>query len=340
MKTTLYTLLIITTTLLFSCKNSSDINEIKIEGLAQGTYYVITYYSDDTVDYQPQIDSFFRAFDHSASVYQPTSIISGFNRNDQNIFADDHFTTVFNKSMEVSANTNGAFDITVMPLVNAWGFGFTNASVMESAKVDSLLALVNYQNIHLENGRLIKKDQRMMIDFNAIAQGYSVDLIGQMLDKKGIHAYLIDVGGEVFAKGLKPDGSAWRVGIEKPAKEADADRKIEAVIELKDKALATSGNYRKFFMRNGIKYSHTIDPATGYPVMHSLLSVSVLANDCITADAYATAFMVMGLEKARMFLGTHPEMQAYFIYSDKEGKDAVWGTPGLMPLLEQEKPAQ
>jgi len=319
---------------LFSCSNFSNKKEVKIEGLAQGTYYAITYYDKEGINYQTAIDSFFKAFDMSASVYLEESIISRLNNNDSTAIADEAFKYIFNKSMEVSRKTEGAFDITVMPLVNAWGFGFTDPMKLDSAIVDSILPLVNYRNIKLVNGKLIKNNPEIKVDFNAIAQGYSADLIGKILESKGIENYLIDVGGEVLAKGTKSGNKMWKVGIEKPAENADDARKLNAVVNLKNKALATSGNYRRFFVKDGIKYSHTIDPKTGFPVNHTILSTSVMANDCITADAYATAFMVMGLEKIKSFLKQNPDLEAYIIYAEPNGRLATWTSNGLKELIE------
>jgi thiamine biosynthesis lipoprotein len=205
---------------------------------------------------------------------------------------------------------------------------------LDSSKVDSILPLVNYENVQLINGRLIKKYPGIKIDFNAIAQGYSADLIGKILESKGIEDYLIDVGGEVLAKGTKPGNKMWKVGIEKPAENADDERKLNAVVNLKNKALATSGNYRRFFVKDGRKYSHTIDPKTGFPVNHTVLSASVLAKDCITADAYATAFMVMGLEKIKIFLKQNPDLEAYIIYTEPDGRLSAWTSNGLEELIE------
>lgn len=319
-----------------SCNNLNNLKEVKINGLAQGTYYAITYYDKHESDYQSEIDSLFKAFDISASVYLKESVISRFNNNDSTVMADDAFITIFNKSQEVSEKTEGAFDITVMPLINAWGFGFTDPMKLDTAQVDSLLPLVNYRNVKLENSKLIKNSPGIMMDFNAIAQGYSADLIGKMLESKGIDNYLIDVGGEVLAKGTKPGNINWKVGIEQPTENADDPRELNAVVNLRDKALATSGNYRRFFIKDGVKYSHTIDPKTGFPVNHRVLSVSVLANDCITADAYATAFMVMGLDKTKLFLNQNPDMEAYIIYTDTTGQLVNWASKGIEKLIETE----
>jgi len=309
-----------------SCNNNKE--PVSFTGEAQGTYYAITYFDDQSRNFQPQMDSLFKSFDLSASVYSKESVISRFNRNDSTVLSDQVFDAVFNKAMEVSEETGGAFDITVMPLVNVWGFGYTERSKVDSALVDSLLSLVGYQKIKLVNRRLQKEDSAMMIDFNAIAQGYTCDLIGKFLESKGINNYLVDVGGEVLGKGTKANGVPWRVAIEKPAADASDQREIQVTVSLNNKALATSGNYRSYFMENGKKYSHTIDPATGFPVQHSVLSVSVLADDCMTADAYATAFMVMGLEKTKQFLNTKRGLEAYIIY-DQDGVLTVWSSKGF-----------
>lgn len=319
------------------CKKLTGEHEIKINGMAQGTYYAITYFDAEKRNFQPEIDSFFKAFDRSASVYLPESVISRFNNNDTSTVADEAFIAVFEKSREVSEATNGAFDITTMPLTNAWGFGFTDPMKLDSSIVDSLLKFVDYRNISLIGGKLVKTNPGIKIDYNAIAQGYSADLIGKMLREKGIDNYLIDVGGEVLGRGKKPDGSRWKVGIEKPTANAEDERTIDAIVELEDRALASSGNYRRFFMKDGVKYSHTIDPKTGFPVNHSLLSVSVLAEDCITADAYATAFMVMGTDKAKEFLGSHTGLEAHFIYTNPEGNYETWTSPGLEKLIVRSK---
>jgi len=326
--------------LLASCSGNKTLVEVRFEGEAQGTYYAVTYYDSKGISYQPAIDSFFRAFDQSASVYRKESIISRLNGNDSTAQADEIFSYVFNKSMEVSEKTEGAFDITVLPLVNAWGFGFTDPMKLDSAQVDSILPLVNYRNVKLINGKLVKTNQAIMVDFNAIAQGYSADLIGKILESHGIENYLIDVGGEVLARGTKPDNKLWKVGIEKPAENAGDERKLNAVVSLRDKALATSGSYRKYFVKDGIRYSHTIDPKTGFPVNHTVLSVSVLAGDCISADAYATSFMVMGLDKTKKFLALHPELNAYIIYSDASGKLTTWSSDGLSQLVEAVTPEE
>ena len=315
------------------CTNKKEMRLYKITGTAQGTYYAITYCSDSNENLQPAVDSLFREFDRSVSAYLSTSLLSRINNNDTTASADPIFETVFKKSMEISAKTGGAFDITVGPLVNAWGFGFSKRSNVDQALVDSLLPLVGYHKVRLVNGQLIKSDPRIRIDFDALAQGYTSDWLGQYFESKGIKNYLIDVGGEVLGKGSKPDGKIWSVAIEMPSKNAEDERKIQAILSLKDKAISTSGSYRKYYVENGTRYSHTIDPFNGYPVRHNLLSVSVLADDCITADAYATAFMVMGLEKSKSFLDQHDEIEAYFISDDQKGGFSVYYTEGFNQLL-------
>ena len=246
---------------------------------------------------------------------------------------DFYFTDIFNLSKEIHSNTTGAFDPTVGPLVNAWGFGFTDRMKVDQNVVDSLLPLVNFHKVKIAENKVIKEDSRIQFDFNAIAQGYSVDLVGKLLESKGIENYLIDIGGEVLAKGKKPNGDLWEVGIEKPKDNASYGEGLQAIVKLENKALATSGNYRKFYEVNGIRYSHTIDPKTGYPVQHSLLSVSVLADECATADAYATAFMVLGLEKSKTLLNEFKNLDAYFIYSDEHGNLKTFFTREFTDIL-------
>ena len=318
---------------LFSCGKKKELKIFKMSGAAQGTYYAITYCADNNENLQPAVDSLLKQFDKSVSAYVPTSILSRLNNNDSNTVADSIYETVFKKSMEVSASSDGAFDVTVGPLVNAWGFGFAKKETVTQAKVDSMLPLVGYHKVQLIKGKLVKADPRIRIDFDAIAQGYSSDWLARFFEKKGITNYLIDVGGEVLGRGAKPDGKIWSVGIEMPAKNAGDGRQFQAVISLKNRAISTSGSYRKYYEENGIRYSHTIDPANGYPVRHNLLSVSVVADDCITADAYATTFMVFGLEKSKIFLAKNPELEAYFISDDQQGGFAIFYTKGFEKFL-------
>lgn len=323
--------------MLASCKHRKEPVLVKFTGNTQGTYYAITYYDADSLNLQSSVDSLLNRFDSTASVYKANSIISRLNNNDTSCRADKMFSTIFEKSMEVSEKTNGAFDITVGPLVSAWGFSWKGRIKMDQHKVDSLMPLVGYHKVILDNGKLIKTDPRIRIDFDAIAQGYAVDVVAAFLDSKGIQSYLIDIGGEVLARRTKPGGEKWNVAIEMPTKNADDERKIEAVVLLQDMAISTSGSYRKYYEENGIRYSHTIDPSNGYPVKHTTLSVSVLAKDCMTADAYATAFMVMGVEKGKEFLKKHPKLEVYFIYSAPDGSMKTYYTKGFSKLLRKDE---
>lgn len=319
-----------------SCQDEADKTQTRIQflGEAQGTYYAISYFATDTLITQNAIDSVLTAFDLSASIWVKESIISKINNNDLNVVLDDNFIEIFKLSKKISQATNGAFDITVGPLVNAWGFGFKNKIKLPYKSVDSLLELVNFDGITLKNNKILKENLNIQIDYNAIAQGYSVDLIGGVLQSKGISNYLIDIGGEVLGKGEKPDGKKWIVGIEKPSGEADSDRKIDVTIELKDKAIATSGNYRKFYEENGVRYSHTIDPKTGYPAKNNLLSATVMCDSAAIADGYATALMVMGVEKSMLFLKNHPELDAYLIFSSQDNEYKTWGTERFLKLID------
>lgn len=310
--------------------------KMTINGQTQGTYYAVTYYDYEGRNFRPAIDSILMAFDRSVSLWNPSSIITRVNINDSTVVPDDWFTDLFTKSKEVSRKTSGAFDMTVGPLVSAWGFGLENRLTLDSVKVDSILRFVGYQLVQLENGKVIKQDPRIRIDFNAIAQGYAVDVLADYLESQEVRIFLVDIGGEVLARGLKPDGSKWRVGIEKPASDPSDDRKLKAILEVMDEAIATSGNYRKFYEENGIRYSHTIDPSTGYPARNSLLSVSVKAESCWEADAYATAFMVMGLAKSMDYLSSSDDLDAYMIYSDSSGALQTTMTKGFKRILAEE----
>lgn len=299
------------------CKSDQK-SLIKFEGNAQGTTYHISYLSDDGISHKTAIDSLLNEIDASMSTWLPGSIISRINNNDKSVIVDHYFIDVFNKSLEVSEKTDGLFDVTVGPLVNSWGFGFTKKATLHSIAIDSLIHFVGYKMVKLEGNKIIKAKQEIKIDFNAIAQGYSVDVLANYLESKGIDNYLVELGGELKAKGKK-DNENWKVGIDKPDEKSTSQRKLEAVINLNNKALATSGNYRKFYEENGQKFSHIIDPRTGYPARQNLLSATVIADEGIVADAYATAFMVMGLKKSIQFLEENKnlKLEVYFIYDDQ-----------------------
>jgi len=310
-------LFLLAATLFTACKQKANFL-MKITGSAQGTTYSIAWVSADRINYQPPVDSIFRKIDSSLSTYLPVSIISRINQNDSSVTLDEHFMTVFKKAEEVSENTGGEFDVTVAPLVNVWGFGFEKKDKPDSAVIKKLLQITGYKMVKLAGNKLVKEKNEIMLDFNAIAQGYTVDVLAAFLEHKGIQDYFVELGGEVKTKGRKSDKQPWRVGIDKPKENETEERELQVILELENKSLATSGNYRKFYVEEGRKYSHIIDPFTGYPAKNSLLSASVIADDCMTADAYATAFMVMGLEKAKQFLEQHKELNldVYFVYDE------------------------
>jgi len=331
------TLLFVLFSLLISCNRQPKPIFISFGGFTQGTTYSITYENPDSSVYKLAIETLLANFDSSLSIYNSQSVITKINNNQLNL-PDTYLQTVFEKAQEVYNNTDGAFDITVAPLVNAWGFGFHNRSGITNSLVDSLLEFVGFNHISIKDSLIIKTDPRIMIDMNAIAQGYSVDVVADFLEKKGVDNYLVEIGGEVKTKGLNPKQKPWRIGIDKPEdNNMIPGKNLQAIITLTNKSLATSGNYRKFYEHNGVKYSHTINPKTGYPVTHSLLSATVTANDCMTADAYATAFMVMGLEKAYELAINLPDIEAYFVYSDKNGQYQVKSTPGIDQWIEEVK---
>lgn len=321
--------------IIISCKQTPKTTYLSFSGFTQGTTYSITYESIDSINYQKEVDYLLAEFDTSLSTYIPSSFISKINRNEWNKM-DDYLITVLEKSQEVYKMTDGAFDITVAPLVNAWGFGFSNKEEMTNAKVDSILEFVGFDKISFHDSIITKSDPRIMLDMNAIAQGYSVDVIADFLERKGISNYLVEIGGELKTKGLNSKGKEWKIGIDKPFdNNLMPGENLQAIIKLTNKSLATSGNYRKFYEHNGVKYSHTINPKTGYSVNHSLLSTTVIANDCITADAYATAFMVLGLEKSYELAMQLPDIEAYFVYSNENGEFQVKETPTLKELIEE-----
>jgi len=321
--------------IMVSCVKNDLVTIIQFSGEAQGTYYSITYFATDTAVKQYEIDSLLDDFDRSASIWVSNSTISKINNNVPGVIVDEHFAEVFKQSKRIWKATDGAFDITVGPLVNAWGFGFKKKIPIDQHLVDSLLKLVNFGGITLHNNKIIKADSNIQIDYNAIAQGYSVDLVGGFLKSRGIENYLIDIGGEVLAKGTKPEGKLWRVGIEKPSEDSDSERKLNATIEISNKAIATSGNYRKFYEQDGIRYSHTINPKTGYPAKHNLLSATVMTDSAAIADGYATALMVMGLEKAKIFLEKNPTLAAYLIFSNTNGEFETWATKNISTLVQE-----
>lgn len=304
-----------------------------INGLVFGTVYNITYQYDGNL--QKEIEAELKKFDGSLSPFNDSSVITRINRNEE-IVTDSFFQTCFNRSMEISKATKGAFDITVAPLANAWGFGFKKGAFPDSTMIDSLLEITGYEKVKLENGKVVKTDPRVMLSCSAVAKGYSVDVVAHFLDRKGIKNYMIDIGGELVVKGKNPKDSNWRIGINKPIDDSlSVNQELQTTLQLTDAGIATSGNYRNFYYKDGKKYAHTIDPRTGYPVQHNILSATVIAEDCMTADALATAFMVMGLKEAEAFANTYPQIDAYFIYSDENGEFKTYFTKGMEKYMTQ-----
>ncbi|MDA3905308.1 MAG: FAD:protein FMN transferase [Bacteroidales bacterium] len=317
-----------------SCSSSNE--KIHLIGEAQGTYYSIIYFDDSERNLKFQIDSILDAFDQSVSIYKPQSIVSKVNRN-EDVLLNNWFLNNFYEAIRIAKLTDGAMDITIGPLANAWGFGtFDQPEIIDSVLIDSVKQLVNFRAVSIQDRRLIKQDPRIQLNFNAIAQGNSVDVVGDYFISLGIDNFLIDIGGELLGKGEKPNGEKWIVGIEKPSESSDDERVLQQTFALQNNALATSGNYRKYYEIDGVRYAHSLDPKTGFPVEHSLLSVSVLTKTCTEADAFATAFMVMGIEKSLRYIEQHAEIQAYFIYFDKEYGIQTQMSDGFMKALELE----
>ncbi|NPD92683.1 FAD:protein FMN transferase [Xylanibacter muris] len=303
------------------------------KGFIFGTAYSIIYQYDHSIN--NEIKDELQKVDECLSIFNRHSTVSHVNDNTPTKI-NDMFTYIFNLSQKISEDTDGAFDITVAPLVNAWGFGFKNGIYPDKATVDSLRKFTGYKNVRIKNGKVIKENPGIMLDFSAIAKGYGSDVIANYLKGKGIENFMVEIGGEIVVRGKNEKQQEWKIGVTKPTDDSlNTSPKIQTVISLTSKAMATSGNYRNFYYRNGKKYAHTIDPATGYPVQHTILSATVFADNCATADAYATAFMVTGLDKAMTILENHPELMAYFIYSDEKGKNAVWHSPALKDKIQK-----
>ena len=302
------------------------------QGMVFGTVYKITYqYAEDLqADIKTELDK----VNASLSPFQKQSIISCINSNDPNVVPDSMFLHVFQLAKAISADTHGAFDITVAPLVNAWGFGFESSQGVDSLTIDSLRQYVGMANVFFDGEQIIKTDSCVKLDCSAIAKGYGCDAVAALFDSKGIRNYMVEIGGEIVVKGINSKRSRWGIGINKPVDDSLAQSsELQTIVRVSDIAMATSGNYRNYYYRDGKKYAHTIDPRTGYPVQHSILSATVLAPDCATADAYATSFMVLGLDSAMAICNRHPHLQGYFIYADEQGRFATCHTDGFEQWL-------
>lgn len=313
-----------------SCGRQS--HKIVLQGLAQGSYYAVTYYDAENRNFQPEIDSIFHAVDMSVNLWVDSSIISKVNRN-EDVTLDSIFLDNFRIAMETARLSDGYFDPTISPIVAAWGFSYKSGDSITPQLIDSLKQLVDYRKIRIENGMVVKENPNMKLDFNAIAQGYTSDLIALFLESRGIKNYLVDTGGEIMARGSKPNGQPWIVGIEKPAENWDSEQVVQTRITLCDKGLVTSGSTRKYTERNGRRYSHCIDPKTGYPVEHNVLSATVLAENSVWADALASICMVMGMEKSLPLIESMDGVEAYYIFVNDQNELETFATEGFRELL-------
>lgn len=305
----------------------------KDEGFIFGTVYHITYQNDNNLkqNIEAELDKVNKTF----STFDSTSIISLINQN-KPVKINDMFAEIFDLSEEISTETEGAFDITVAPLVNVWGFGFKSGQKPTKEKIDSLRLLVGYNKVKLYENGVKKKNPKIMLDCSAVAKGYGSDIVARYLRDQGVKNFMVEIGGEIVTSGLSENRLPWKIGVTKPSdNKTDMNQEVETILNVTDKAMATSGNYRNFYYKGGKKYAHTIDPKTGYPVQHSLLSATVLAKNCATADAYATSFMVMGVEKAEALLEKHPELMAYFIYAGPKGELKTWYSPSMKDKIAQ-----
>jgi len=308
----------------------TNFSAVEISGMTMGTIrYSVKYFHEEEINYSSEIDSLLKVWNMSLSTYIAESEISRFNSGDSCFeFESKYFLPVLKASKKVYEMSKGAFDPTVGPIVNAWGFGPEKSMTPDSAKVDSLRKFVGFNKITFDDKKVCKSLPGIKLDFSAIAKGNAVDIVANFLESKGIENLLVEIGGEIVCRGSKPGNAPWVTAIEDPTVEI-YEQKILAIAELYDKAVATSGNYRNYYVRDGRKYAHTIDPATGYPVFHSLLSASVFAENCMIADAYATAFMVLGMDGARQIIEDDPTLDAYLIYTDEDGEIKTFVTNGI-----------
>jgi hypothetical protein len=302
------------------------------EGQIFGTTYHITYQSDK--DLHREILQRLQLVDQTFSTFNDESIISKINRNEP-VKLNQMFIEVFDLAKTVSKDTHGAFDITVAPLVNVWGFGFKSGTPPTKAVIDSLRHLTGYEKVKLIGSKVRKQDPRIMLDCSAIAKGYGSDVVAQYLRSRDVENFMIEIGGEIVVQGNSDKRLPWKIGVTKPTDDStQVNNELQTVLNVSNTAMATSGNYRRFYYKNGKKYAHTIDPKTGYPVQHNILSATVLANTCAKADAYATSFMVLGLEKTQQVLQHHPDLMVYLIYADGQGKNKVWYSPSLKKAIQ------
>lgn len=312
--------------LLASCKNQES-RYTRLEGGAFGTYYSIHYKCNQ--DYRSEIENLLNKYSKAVSKYDPQSEVSDFNRTGKVVFRSPYLKGLFKKAKEIYEVSNGALDPTLMPLIEAWGFGTANPAHLDSAEVDSLLQWVDFESVILTDSTLENSKAGVTLDLNAVGEGYGIDLVGEWLIEKGIMDFKVEIGGEVLCYGVNADGEPWKIGIENPEYDEKGGHRLYAIISLENEALGTSGSYRHFQIDSlGHKHPHILDPRTGYPVQHHLISVTVKAKDCVTADGVATACMVMGEKKGREMIESLPGVDAFFIY-DEHGKLAYWQSEGF-----------
>lgn len=318
--------------LLYSSCQKSGKNYTTIKGEVFGTYYTIHYH--DVTNYEKEVKQLFKDFDNSLSTYNKQSIISRINTNDTTVKIDSYFETMFRTAVSVYQQTNGAFDITVAPLVGAWGFGAMQQEWKQEPNVEQILPYIGLDKITIKEQKIKKKDPRIMLDASAIAKGQSCDVIADFLNKKDCKDYMIEIGGEVRCKGYNAYGEKWKIGIDKPYDDpANENSELQTILSISNKGLATSGNYRQYYYKNNKKYAHTIDPTTGYPVNHNLLSATVIAQTTMIADAYATAFMVLGAEKSIQICNQIPQLECYLILENPQQQIETKYSNGLQQYL-------
>lgn len=324
--------------MIFGCAPANRGEYVTLEGFAQGSTYRIVYNAagDSAAALKAEIETlvplWFERINGSVSGYDSCSIISKVNRNEP-VIPDSIFIDIFNFSKEFYALSNGAMDAASAPLFDLWGFGFTEKESITQQKIDSIKQFTGMQMFGLEGEPdslyIVKRDSRARLNFNAVAQGYSCDFFAKQLDRRGITDYMIEIGGEIFCKGKNSRNREWRVGIDRPVEGNNiAGVDLQAILKVTEKGVVTSGNYRKFYVENGKKYSHTIDPATGRPVEHNLLSATVIAENATLADGYATYFMVLGVEKSREILEKSSGLEAMLVWGDNENMK-VYMTEGF-----------
>ncbi len=338
-------------------KTTAEEFRMEVSGEAQGTTWTMVYYDLQGRNFKPQVDSILKEIDRSVSTYLKGSVIDRWNHSDSGTFVDPLFVELLKISWSVYNSTSGAFDPTVMPLVKYWGFGpekYEQPDLVEAEAIDSLRGLLCFDRLRLRRNQrsfkleslihdtlstdsffLSKPFPQAQLDFNAVGQGWSVDKVVEFLDAKGIKVYFLELGGEIRAGQPKPDGSLWRFGVDKPIEDLE-ERELQAIVALRNKGLATSGNYRKFYMKEGVRYAHTIDPATGYPVKHNLLSATVVSDEAAIADAYATAFLVMGQDSTLSFIEEKSYLNNYvYLISSENGVFTTEVSPEIEALIEE-----